>query len=447
MAGQELTRTVVVRNTTSVRQSVGFTSFEPGEAKEIPERFAETILGYPGFEAGDREAHPRDDQNILSRVPVGPRAPLANAIRHVMFPDPSSPPWIEEFNRDVFPCQTAEFDRIEPAENPFSVVFRLYTLDEMNGGAQVILRICGYLSSRGHDVTLSVMTTALTQQDFGEMSVRVIRGSWEADFIVGTYWTTINEITKGSLSGRRVALVQSDEPSWLGEDDRWKAEALRAFAHPDVDYIAISKQVADACVSKYGTNCRRWINGNGVDCLDFSPRINHFQRRNAVCAIYRGAWFKNDAFVLRLMEDLKANVPGLKATMAGFKRLQHPVLDEFLHSPPVDEMAMFYSSSDFYLSASKIEGSPLPPLEAMACGCIPVVSRIGTCEYLVDGENGFVIDPDNYDKALQTVLDVYADEDLRQAVIRNGLATARQRTWESVGAQFEGALIAIQEGT
>ena len=39
-------------------------------------------------------------------------------------------------------------------------------------------------------------------------------------------------------------------------------------------------------------------------------------------------------------------------------------------------MIQLFQSSKYYVSASEYEGMPLTMLEAMSCGCIPIVSNI-----------------------------------------------------------------------
>jgi glycosyltransferase involved in cell wall biosynthesis len=210
-----------------------------------------------------------------------------------------------------------------------------------------------------------------------------------------------------------------------------------------LSYISVSRHVAESCARNYGTHLAGDIGGNGVDGIDFSPRINDFNLRGTVCAIYRGVWFKNDLFPLQVMERVRQQRPDVKLAMAGFRRFSHAGVDTFLCNPTREEMALFYSGADFYLSGSKIEGSPLPPLEAMACGCIPVVTPVGTDEYLEPGKNGLAVDGDDPRTAAEAILRVYADDGLRRSLIREGLRTARHRTPQRTAHFFEKLLLKI----
>ncbi len=60
------------------------------------------------------------------------------------------------------------------------------------------------------------------------------------------------------------------------------------------------------------------------------------------------------------------------------------------------EMAMIYRLSKVMVSPSEHDGTPNTFLEAIACGCFPVVGDLESLrEWVVDGENGFLVDPDD----------------------------------------------------
>ena len=66
--------------------------------------------------------------------------------------------------------------------------------------------------------------------------------------------------------------------------------------------------------------------------------------------------------------------------------------------PPISpvELRSEYRSAMVYLQLSRAEGLPNVLTEAMACGCIPVVTNIGGMSDLVNGA-GFVVNPDDID--------------------------------------------------
>lgn len=65
---------------------------------------------------------------------------------------------------------------------------------------------------------------------------------------------------------------------------------------------------------------------------------------------------------------------------------------------PHEALAVWYSAADFYISASHRESCGYALLEAMACGCIPIVTRIPSFRKITaDGEVGFLYPPGDSD--------------------------------------------------
>ena len=56
-----------------------------------------------------------------------------------------------------------------------------------------------------------------------------------------------------------------------------------------------------------------------------------------------------------------------------------------------DKIWDFWKAVDVYLNFSEFEGTSLAMLEAMCCGCVPVVTNVsGTNDYIIDGTNGVI---------------------------------------------------------
>lgn len=434
----KLTRNVWVRNVSHVHQGVGYLEFGPGQALEVSERQAGDLVKLEQFEYHIPGAESEPRQRYVAASPTAglQRTEFAKEFRRALQPNPPTPEWIANFNREVFPCQTTEFDPIPKADKPFSVTFRSPGFQQLNGGIRVILHLAGYLTRRGHGVTLSAPRSDILPEDLNGLSIRLekSREIKDADIVVGTYWPTLLEVSRAPVTGQRVGLIQGDEPSWPMAQ-QWRL-AAKAFSLLDLEYIAVCKDLAQTCVKKYRTPRPAWLPGNGVDIYDFSPRINNFEPRNSMCFIHRNVWWKGDNEALTAARMMQEKRPSFKALAASFERWSQPGVECTVQAS-IDDMALLYSSADFYVSFSRFEGSPLPPLEAMACGCIPLVTPIGVGDYLRDGENGFLIDPDKPEAAVDLMLAILSDDKRRRRMIQECLRTARARPWRMVCEAFE----------
>lgn len=78
---------------------------------------------------------------------------------------------------------------------------------------------------------------------------------------------------------------------------------------------------------------------------------------------------------------------------------------------PHEEIVSYYQQADlvFFPSYWK-DGLSRVPLEAMACGCIVIsYGNEGSYEIIRDGENGFLVDPGNYDAITEIIKTLISD--------------------------------------
>lgn len=110
-----------------------------------------------------------------------------------------------------------------------------------------------------------------------------------------------------------------------------------------------------------------------------------------------------------------------------------------------DLIRTWLSAADVYVAASRIEGMPVAPLEAMACG-LPVVATDaqGLSDIFIDGElsGGIVAPKDNPGELAAAIGRVRNDPGLRDRMAQAGRRRVEQHfSVQSVGRQL-GALIA-----
>lgn len=79
-----------------------------------------------------------------------------------------------------------------------------------------------------------------------------------------------------------------------------------------------------------------------------------------------------------------------------FRRMKNVIGENFHYGGVVAgrEKVQALNAADIFLMPSRFEGLPLALLEAMAAGCVPIVSNRGAIPSVVeDGRNGFLVDP------------------------------------------------------
>ncbi|MFC3693338.1 glycosyltransferase family 4 protein [Chenggangzhangella methanolivorans] len=160
-----------------------------------------------------------------------------------------------------------------------------------------------------------------------------------------------------------------------------------------------------------------------------------------------GAYYerKNPALLLELVRAM----PGTNFLLIGPAREDienqnliweaWPRFDELLSlpnfdyvTPPYHAYGEYYHKFDVYLSLSSLEGGPIPLIEAMFCNRMPVITRTGFAEDIVEHRrNGYLIDiePSLVDvvKAVEWAQD-HTTEDVS--------TTVRNYSWKQFGLEF-----------
>ena len=136
---------------------------------------------------------------------------------------------------------------------------------------------------------------------------------------------------------------------------------------------------------------------------------------------FRG-YVRNDIFFAAIPQVLKRH-PGAVFVCAAMQ--SNPTAEKWVRQlaiaenvrllPPLarKEMADLFRLASVAVSPSLHDGTPNTLLEAMACGCFPVVGDIESVrEWLVDGENGLLCDPTDPDSLARAIIRPLDDEEL-----------------------------------
>jgi len=88
-----------------------------------------------------------------------------------------------------------------------------------------------------------------------------------------------------------------------------------------------------------------------------------------------------------------------------------------------------YSLSRMFLYPSYYEGFGFPPLEAMACGVPTIVSQVSSLPE-VAGNASILINPNNTNDIIRAINHLYANETLRENLIKKGLERVKFYDWD-----------------
>ena len=304
----------------------------------------------------------------------------------------------------------------------------------VSGGVAVVIQHANRLLQRGYDVML-ISLDDKTEIMWTKCNVPIVPFHCKdkyyfknIDLLVATAWSTVQYLEEID-SKRKLYFVQSDE--------------RRFFEKKDVGFI---KQVHET----YKTNCeflteaiwiQRWLKEefnkdayyvpNGLDKEIFFKTKPLKVRKGKMRILIEGAinlWFKGVVDAYYSVKDLNCEIWIVSSMGTPPTYWKY---DKFFENVPNDKMHTIYSSCDVLLKLTRVEGFFGPPLEAMACGCIPIVSDVtGYDEYIKDGYNALVVGIGDTEGAKMAVKKLMEDKALRAKLIKNGFETSQRWSWD-----------------
>jgi glycosyltransferase involved in cell wall biosynthesis len=263
----------------------------------------------------------------------------------------------------------------------------------------------------------------------------------DADVIISTWFETAFWIDKLSpAKGAKVAFIQGYET--LPEEPR--PEIDDAWRLP-FQKIVISQWLKDLAVEKFGDTHAAHV-PNSVDTAQFFAPPRGMQAVPTVGFLSNQSPFKGMKTALSALTKMRETIPNLRLVSFGHEvthgELKLPPGSEFHFLPPQNTIRDLYAKCDVWLCGSQREGFHLPPLEAMACRCPVVSTRVGGPEdIIVPGKNGYLVERGDAQGLAEAATRLLTGgEENWKRFSDAALATATGYTWDDATARFEAAL-------
>jgi glycosyltransferase involved in cell wall biosynthesis len=224
--------------------------------------------------------------------------------------------------------------------------------------------------------------------------------------------------------------------------------------------IAVSKYTVNELTELYGIDKNKiHVIYNGVDIERFKPRPNRAEIRRefglekdkkVVLFVGRLYHRKGIETLLRSVPPVLKEFSNVKFVISGtgFKQKEESLrklakeLDiedhvKFLGYVPDEKLPLLYSASDIFVLPAIYENFPFAILEAQATG-LPVISTKvgGIPEFLVDNQNGFVIEPRDPTQLTQRLLTLLQDAKLAKEMGDRGRKLIEEKfDWRLITGQ------------
>ena len=260
------------------------------------------------------------------------------------------------------------------------------------------------------------------------------------DVIVATLWSTpalIAPVAARWPEKAYVYYVQDYEPWFFPNDRQSRDVALGSYTRvPNM-----------ALMAKTDWICRTVEERHGVAVFRVAPSLDHdvFHATDrsrggpiTLSAMIRPSTPRRAPLrTLQALRHLAHGVDGLRILLFG---CESDAIDDLVRSDAefkVDfdfenrgiltrrDVAGLLRQSDIFLDLSDYQAFGRSGLEAMACGCATVLpARGGADEYVVDGENAFLVDTTSFEEMTSTIARLIEDRSLLETIKERSLATA-----------------------
>ncbi len=113
---------------------------------------------------------------------------------------------------------------------------------------------------------------------------------------------------------------------------------------------------------------------------------------------------------------------------------------------PREDIAALFGSAELFIFPSLNEPSAAVILEAMASGCIPIVSKSGgNPEFFTDGKEGFLIDVagDEQKRFIEKIEFLLVNGEVRRKMSIAARAKAEKHSWDAVAREYEKVFLSL----
>lgn len=251
----------------------------------------------------------------------------------------------------------------------------------------------------------------------------------EGDFVIATAWQTAEYAAEYPGSkGKKVYLIQGYE-TWSGEKERVDATWRLPFKK-----ITIAGWLYRKGLELGIRQEDMALIPCAVDARKFRIKEPVSRRPQRIAMLYNPDACKGFSDGIAALKTAHSSFPGLKAVIFGryAKPKNLPGWAGYLRDPSQEKLVEdIYNASSIFLCSSISEGFPLPPAEAMACGCALVSTGIeGVREYARDGSSALLSAPGDPSALAGNLIRLLGDDKLRVAMAENGYRSIRAFSWE-----------------
>jgi len=308
--------------------------------------------------------------------------------------------------------------------------------NNLTGGAKIFFEYANRLSKLGHNVCIA---SRVQPPDWFNLDVPWIEFNEELlrfsiippDVVFSMFWTLVPNTLDLDIPIK--ILLEQGDPT-LYEPENFPKDIIQTMDNCYISPIRIftvSKNLRGLLKKRYGRDAFYVPNGINTDL--FKPIDKNNKEPIIMLVGADDLYFKGIKEIFESLSILKERGYNFKirqVTPTG--KVIYNFEREIITSPPQEELARLYATSDIFVTGSYFETFHLPPLEAMACGTAVVTTDNRGIEYCKNAVNSLIVpvkDPLAMANAIEKLL---LDESLRKRLVLEGIKTAREYSWDKI---------------
>ncbi len=375
----------------------------------------------------------QDSTNGIEYDSFKPSILLSSLSAHKVFDEQSAEIYDDSKTRDL----TNIYSDLEELLDKVEVVFILPALS-LGGGALSVLQHVNELQMRGIEArvfTLSPNTNINYPLLAPAVSIsheNLFKLPWKKQKVVATFWSTaylVHSLTEAFPDISGSYYVQDYEPWFYDANENSKlieyAKKSYSLGLPLVSKTRFLKSLVE---DKH--NCPVHLITPGIDrTIFYSGDQERRIGRPKLVAMYRPSTPRRGSVeMVSVLEALLRRLPELDVTLFGS---DEPIqLADDFHVRQLGRVSpltvsQLYQAADITLDLSHWQGFGRMGIEAMSCGVVPVLSDSGgVSEYALHEKNCLMFDGSNPSLAVEHIIRLSLDRELRMKLRRAALETA-----------------------
>jgi glycosyltransferase involved in cell wall biosynthesis len=359
-----------------------------------------------------------------------------------------------------------------------AIVICLFPPKWLAGTEIATYNIAKHLSKRGHEVHIMTSLDEGLPKESAEHGIYIHRIGWRKARFVGVliFWTKIIRILRNIRPDIiHIQGISMGMPGLMAKVILKKPILVWGRGtdvyHPNLIMSILSKQIicyADIVVAlsedmkkEMQKTCMRNItvipNGINLDryeniCKDMVREKLHFKTcEKLILFIGSLRTEKGLKYLIDAMDLIRGKNRSCRLIIVGegseerilkkmVKNLNLSNYVYFIGQIPNEMVPCYMAASDVFVLPSLYEGLPNVILEAMASGLPIVATKVGALpEILIDGVNGFLIEPENSRQIYEKVSLLLEDQELRVIISKNNRENAKKYSWDNIIKKIEDA--------